>query len=45
MLFNGLPEKPIDGIDLKNITIYAQQEAEFYNCKGVKKENVRIFVK
>ena len=45
MLFNGLPEKPIDGIDLKNITIYAQKEAEFYNCKGVKKENVRIFVK
>ena len=45
MLFNGLPEKPIDGIDLKNITIYARQQAEFYNCKGVSQQNVNIVVK
>jgi hypothetical protein len=44
MLFNGLPEKPIDGIDLKDITIFARQDAEFYNCKGVKKENVKIHI-
>jgi len=42
MLFNGLPEKPIDGINLKNITIHAKQKAEFYNCKGVTQENVKI---
>jgi polygalacturonase len=45
MLFNGLPEKPIDGIDLKDITIYASQDAEFYNCKGVKKDNVKVIVR
>ena len=44
MFFNGLPEKPIDGIDLKDITIFAKQDAEFYNCKGVKKENVNIHI-
>jgi len=42
MLFNGLPEKPIDGIELKNVTIHAKSDAEFYNCKGVKQENVNI---
>ena len=44
MFFNGLPEKPIDGIDLKDITIYARQDAEFYNCKGVNRDNVKIVV-
>ena len=32
------------GIDLKDITIFAKQDAEFYNCKGVKKENVNIHI-
>ena len=42
MLFNGLPEKPIDGIHLSNIWIRAQQGAEFTNCKGVTRQNVNI---
>ncbi len=45
MMFNGLPEMPIDGISLKNVTIYADGEAEFYNCKNIKKENVNVILK
>ncbi|MBO5602291.1 MAG: glycoside hydrolase family 28 protein [Prevotella sp.] len=45
MMFNGLPEMPIDGISLKNVTIYADSEAEFYNCKNIKKENVNVILK
>ena len=44
MLFNGLPEKPIDGIHLKNIWIKAKKGAEFTNCKGVTRDNVNIVV-
>lgn len=45
MMFNGLPEMPIDGISLKNVTIYADSDAEFYNCKNIKKENVNVILK
>ncbi|MCR4918652.1 MAG: glycoside hydrolase family 28 protein [Prevotella sp.] len=44
MLFNGLPEKPIDGIHLNNIWIRAKKGAEFTNCKGVERNNVNISV-
>ena len=44
MEFNGLPEMPIDRINLKNITIHAAQDAVFTNCKNIKKENVNVIV-
>ncbi len=44
MEFNGLPEMPIDGINLQNLTIRAQKDAVFTNCKNIKKENVNITV-
>ena len=42
MEFNGLPEMPIDRINLRNITIHAQKDAEFTNCVNLSKENVKI---
>ena len=42
MEFNGLPEMPIDRITLRNITITAQNDAVFHNCKNISKENVNI---
>ena len=45
MEFNGLPEMPMDGINLKNITIRARQDATFTNCQNIKQENVNIIVK
>ena len=42
MEFNGLPEMPIDGISLKDITILAKKDAVFTNVKNVKKKNVNI---
>ncbi len=42
MEFNGLPEMPIDGIKLQNVTILAKKDAVFTNCKGIKKKNVNI---
>ncbi|MCR5364928.1 MAG: glycoside hydrolase family 28 protein [Prevotella sp.] len=42
MEFNGLPEMPIDRINLKNITIRAKNDAVFTNCKNIKKENVKV---
>ncbi len=42
MEFNGLPEMPIDGINLQNITILAKKDAVFTNVKNVKKKNVNI---
>ncbi len=44
MEFNGLPEMPMDGINLKDITIRAHEDATFTNCTNIKKENVRIVV-
>ena len=40
LYFNGLPEKPIENIYLKNIHISAKLESEFHNCKNIRKENV-----
>ncbi len=42
MEFNGLPEMPVDGIRLKDITIRAQEDAVFTNCTNIQQENVRI---
>jgi hypothetical protein len=44
MEFNGLPEMPIDRINLKNISIRAWKDATFDNCKNIKKENVNITI-
>lgn len=44
MEFNGLPEMPIDRINLKNITIRAKKDAVFTNCKDITKENVNVIV-
>ena len=44
MEFNGLPEMPIDGITLQNITILAKKDAVFTNCQNIKKKNVMITV-
>ena len=44
MFFNGLPEMPIERISLRNIYISADQDAEFFNCKGITKENVNITI-
>lgn len=44
MLFNGLPEMPIDNINLKNLTIRSDADAEFYNCKNIHQDNVNIIV-
>mgnify|MGYP002857545751 CR=1 FL=1 len=42
MEFNGLPEMPIDRINLKNIKISAAQDAVFHNCKNISQENVVV---
>jgi len=44
MEFNGLPEMPIDGIKLQNITIQAKKDAVFTNCQNITKENVNISI-
>ncbi len=44
MEFNGLPEMPIDGISLKDITILAKKDAVFTNCQNIKKKNVIITI-
>ena len=44
MEFNGLPEMPIDGITLQDVTILAKKDAVFTNCKNIRKENVNITV-
>jgi polygalacturonase len=44
MEFNGLPEMPIDGISLKDITILAKKDAIFTNCQNIKKKNVIITI-
>ena len=42
MEFNGLPEMPIQGINLKNIVIRAKKDATFTNAENITKENVNI---
>jgi len=42
MEFNGLPEMPIRGITLRDITIHAKRDAEFHNCQDITKQNVNI---
>ena len=44
MEFNGLPEMPIDGIHLKDITIHAKKDATFQYSKDITKDNVNIIV-
>ncbi len=44
MEFNGLPEMPIDGINLENIQIIAKKDAVFTNYKNVTKKNVNITI-
>ena len=44
MEFNGLPEMPIDGIHLKDITITAKNDATFNYSKNITKENVNIIL-
>lgn len=42
MEFNGLPEMPIDGINLENIYISARHDATFQYSKNITKKNVNI---
>ena len=44
MEFNGLPEMPINGISLKDITILAKKDAVFTNCQNITKKNVNITI-
>ena len=44
MEFNGLPEMPIDGIKLQNVTILAKKDATFTNCQNITKKNVNITI-
>jgi len=44
MEFNGLPEMPIQGINLKNIVIKSRKDATFTNCENIKKENINITI-
>ena len=42
MLFNGLPEAPIDGITVSNCTISALRDIEIHNAVNVRLENVNV---
>ena len=42
MEFNGLPEMPIDGINLENINISARHDTTFQYSKNITKKNVNI---
>ena len=44
MEFNGLPEMPIQGINLKNIVIKAKKDATFTNAENITKENVHVTI-
>ena len=44
MEFNGLPEMPIKGINLKNIVIKAKKDATFTNAEDITKENIQIVI-
>ena len=42
MEFNGLPEMPIDGINLENIYISARHDATFNYSRNITKKNVNV---
>lgn len=42
MYFRGLPEKPITGVKLKDITINARKESVFLYCDNPEVENVNV---
>jgi hypothetical protein len=42
MEFNGLPEMPIDGINLENINISARHDATFNYSRNITKKNVNV---
>ena len=42
MFFNGLPEMPVQNINLKNIDITAKKPAEFKYCENIRQENVNV---
>lgn len=44
MEFNGLPEMPIDGINLENIYITARHDATFQYSKNITKNNVNVTI-
>jgi polygalacturonase len=44
MEFNGLPEMPIDGINLKDIVIRAKHDATFQFSNNITRENVNIII-
>ena len=45
MFFNGLPEKPIMNITLKDIYITAENDMDFFNCKNVQRRNVNVTIR
>jgi polygalacturonase len=44
LFFNGLPEMPIDRINLKNLYIKSREEATFTHCTNITRDNVNIVV-
>ncbi len=44
LFFNGLPEKPIKNIRLKDIRVSAQVGNDFFNCENVTQDNVHVDV-
>lgn len=44
LYFNGLPEMPIDRINLKDLYIKSKSEATFNNCKNITRHNVNIVI-
>ena len=44
MFFNGLPEMPVENINLKNVDITSKKPAEFKYCKNIKQENVNVTI-
>lgn len=42
MFFNGLPEMPVQNINLKNIDITAKKPSEFKYCENIRQENVNV---
>ena len=44
LFFNGLPEKPITNIRLRDIRITAQEPNDFFNCKNVTQDNVEVSI-
>lgn len=42
LFFNGLPEKPIRNIQLRDIRVSAKVPNDFFNCENVTQENVVV---